>query len=157
MAPRATAANAKMVGGSGPAVNVSAEDRYGRVLDGDFSAGAAVLRRLARRWYGLLWLDLDGCEGWWGALAVGGGEGVEWGGEWGGVRVLCLRSEGGGEEARRVAGEVEGWVRGCRGRAGWIDVLRDGGEGEGGRRWARRGSVEAAPETRGGVSSWDEE
>jgi hypothetical protein len=134
LTPNATAVNAKMSARGSPAVNLAAEDRYSHSIDLDFSAAAAILRRLAKRWYSLEYLDVDGCSDWWKALYWGlEGDGVDWAGDWAGVRCVSMRSvettgsiikdspSGKSAAARATAKEFEAYVRRCR---GWIDVIK---------------------------------
>ncbi|KAI9837777.1 MAG: hypothetical protein M1819_006711 [Sarea resinae] len=61
-------------------------------LDGDWREAAGILRRLSRATYCLRWLDLDGCQAWWGALGFGleDDEGPEWNGGWRRVEFVGL-------------------------------------------------------------------
>ncbi|KAL2024521.1 hypothetical protein VTK56DRAFT_7564 [Thermocarpiscus australiensis] len=89
---------------------------YSHALDDDWAEAVAVLRRLSRRLYGLEYLDLTGCSGWfpalWASTAGGGGgedgegegeggEVVDWAGSWGkvGTLVMDLRHPCGGLQA----------------------------------------------------------
>ena len=133
LTPNATAINAKMAAKGSPVVNLAAEDRYSHYIDQDFSAAAAILRRLAKRWYSLEYLDVDGCSEWWKALYWGeDDEGVDWINDWAGVKCVYM----GGVDSREntaaampnvtstpesiMAREFEVYVREHR---GWIDVI----------------------------------
>ncbi|KAM3065570.1 hypothetical protein ACMFMG_011549 [Clarireedia jacksonii] len=73
-------------------VQYGASNYYSRSLDGDYSEGAIVLKRLAVGCYGLEYLDLEGCGEWIGALVVEGGDGIDWGRMWNRLNMLVLRS-----------------------------------------------------------------
>jgi hypothetical protein len=73
-------------------VQYGASNYYSRSLDGDYSEGALVLKRLATGCYGLEYLDLEGCGEWIGALAVEGGDGIDWGRMWNRLNMLVLKS-----------------------------------------------------------------
>lgn len=135
MTPNATAVNAKMSARGSPVVNLAAEDRYAHSIDLDFSAGAAILRRLARRWYSLEYLDVDGCAEWWKALYWGSeDEGIDWAGDWARVRCVSMRDAGSSRSVRMGSPfdksaaaetfirEFETYVRKNR---GWIDIIKD--------------------------------
>ncbi|OBT73313.1 hypothetical protein VF21_08408 [Pseudogymnoascus sp. 05NY08] len=136
LTPNATAINAKMTARGSPVVNLAAEDRYAHSIDLDFSAAAAILRRLARRWYSLEYLDVDGCAEWWKALYWGTeDEGIDWAGDWARVRCISMRNVEGGRgvrtsspfgksaAAKTFVREFEAYVRKHR---GWIDIIKDG-------------------------------
>lgn len=75
-----------------PPVNYSASDLYSS-SDGDYAEMAGILRRLSKATYCLKYVDLSGCESWWGALCwAAPGEGVEWNGGWRGVETVVLRT-----------------------------------------------------------------
>ncbi|KFY30804.1 hypothetical protein V494_08050, partial [Pseudogymnoascus sp. VKM F-4513 (FW-928)] len=135
LTPNATAINAKMSARGSPVVNLAAEDRYAHSIDMDYSAGAAILRRLARRWYSLEYLDVDGCAEWWKALYWGTeDEGIDWAIDW--VRVKCVSMRdaessrnirtsvpfGKSAAAKTFVKEFEAYVRKHR---GWIDIIKD--------------------------------
>ncbi|KFY60954.1 hypothetical protein V497_03262 [Pseudogymnoascus sp. VKM F-4516 (FW-969)] len=134
LTPNATAFNAKMTARGSPVVNLAAEDRYAHSIDLDFSAAAAILRRLARRWYSLEYLDVDGCAEWWKALYWGlEDEGVDWAGDWARVRCVSMRNPGlrgvptdspfdKSAAAKMAVRELEAYVRKHR---GWIDIIKD--------------------------------
>jgi len=73
-------------------VQYGASNYYSRSLDGDYSEGAIVLKRLAMGCYGLEYLDLEGCGEWIGALVVERGDGIDWGRMWNRLNMLVLRS-----------------------------------------------------------------
>ncbi|OBT47715.1 hypothetical protein VE00_02206 [Pseudogymnoascus sp. WSF 3629] len=135
LTPNATAINAKMTARGSPVVNLAAEDRYAHSIDLDFSAAAAILRRLARRWYSLEYLDVDGCAEWWKALYWGTeDEGIDWAGDWARVRCISMRNMEGARgvrtsspfgksaAAKTFIREFEAYVRKHR---GWIDIIKD--------------------------------
>lgn len=135
MTPNATAINAKMSARGSPVVNLAAEDRYAHSIDLDYSAAAAILRRLARRWYTLEYLDVDGCAEWWKALYWGTeDEGIDWAGDWARVRCVSMRNPEGSRRvrtssplgrsaaAKTFVREFEAYVRKHR---GWIDIIKD--------------------------------
>ncbi|ELR09447.1 hypothetical protein VC83_01902 [Pseudogymnoascus destructans] len=135
LTPNATAVNAKMSARGSPVVNLAAEDRYAHSIDLDFSAAAAILRRLARRWYSLEYLDVDGCAEWWKALGWGTEkEGIDWAGDWARVRCISMRNMEGSRgvrtsspfgksaAAKTFVREFEAYVRKHR---GWIDIIKD--------------------------------
>ncbi|KFY18580.1 hypothetical protein V493_08496 [Pseudogymnoascus sp. VKM F-4281 (FW-2241)] len=135
MTPNATAINAKMSARGSPVVNLAAEDRYAHSIDLDFSAAAAILRRLARRWYSLEYLDVDGCAEWWKALYWGSeDEGIDWAGDWARVKCVSMRNAegsrgirtgspvGNSAAAKTLIRDFEAYVRKHR---GWIDIIKD--------------------------------
>ncbi|KAK1836913.1 hypothetical protein QBC39DRAFT_296048 [Podospora conica] len=131
----------------GREVAYSGTGAYSHSLDNDYSEAVLLLRRLSKTLYGLEFLDLTGCGEWAAALwrsagGGGGGECVDWVGDWGKVERVRL---GPGytiaedaEEGERAAWEgLVGVARGLerevrarrrgRGRVGL--VVEDGTEG----------------------------
>ncbi|KAK0744115.1 hypothetical protein B0T18DRAFT_329791, partial [Schizothecium vesticola] len=142
---------AAVVGPHGREVAYSGTGPYSHTLDGDYSESILLLRRLSKALYSLEFLDLTGCGEWAAALWMsttgeGGGECVDWVGDWGKVERVRLGpgyelGEGAGGEEReaweglvRVGRVLEREVRGRRrgrGRGGGGLVV-ECGDGEGG-------------------------
>ncbi|KAB8292458.1 hypothetical protein EYC80_008177 [Monilinia laxa] len=88
-------------------IQYGASNIYSRTLDGDFSESALVLKKLANGFYGLEYLDLEGCIEW--ILALEDVNGVDWGNQWRRLGTLILRSGMRGDVLDSGVPDFEAW------------------------------------------------